>query len=150
MDTTQQRQRRATAVITLRLSARDRALLQALLEREARAHGRHSEEASLSSVMRDLIRRAARARGVDVDVPPAPLARSRTPRVLKSSQDIVRSVLIKRLVSGPRGLAAAIARRLDVHPAQLSRFRYGRESFPARKAHALFELLHDIVQPRER
>jgi hypothetical protein len=150
MDATQQRQSRATAVITLRLGALDRALLQALLVREARARGKRRAKASLSSVMRDLIRRAAKGRGLDVDLPRAPLAASRPPRALKSAQDMLRSLLIKRLAWGPRGLAAALASRLEVHPAQMSRFRSGREPFPAAKVDALLEVLHDLVRPRER
>ena len=141
MDATQQRQPRATAVVTLRLGPRDRALLQGLLERETRAPGRRREEASMSSVIRDLIRRAAKARGVEYDIPTLPLIVRRAPRAANASHDTARSMLLKRLAKGPRGLAASLARHLEVDPAQLSRFKHGREAFPAEKIELLLAML---------
>ena len=146
MDATQHGQPRATAVITLRLGPRDRALLQALLEREARAPGRRGEEASMSSVIRDLIRRAAKARGVEYDIPTLPPIVRRAPRACDASHDTARSMLLKRLAKGPRGLAASFARHLEVDPAQLSRFKHGREAFPAAKIEMLLAMLTALAR----
>jgi hypothetical protein len=55
-----------SVLVTLRLSARDRALLEQLVERERRELEDLGVEASLSSVLRKLIRIAAKASAIEV------------------------------------------------------------------------------------
>jgi hypothetical protein len=129
-----------SVLVTLRLSARDRALLeQQLVERERQELEDLGVEVSLSSVMRKLIRAAAKASAVDVagDTPPprraagAVLTRS-TPATPSVSQDQVRALLRKKMAER-RGLGAELARRLGVERAQVSRFKAGAEAFPVAK-----------------
>jgi DNA-binding Xre family transcriptional regulator len=136
-----------SVLVTLRLSARDRALLEQLVEREHRELEDLGVEASLSSVMRKLIRAAAKASAIDVDAlprqpaPPAPASpASKTPA---PSQDQVRALLRKKMAER-RGLGAELARKLGVERAQVSRFKTGKEAFPTGKLLRLFEeLSHD-------
>jgi transcriptional regulator with XRE-family HTH domain len=134
-----------SVLVTLRLSARDRALLEGLVERERQELGDLGVEVSLSSVMRKLIRAAAKASAIDVagdELPrrpaPAPaLPPSTTP---VPSQDQVRALLRKKTAER-RGLGAELARKLGVERAQVSRFKTGKEAFPANKLTALYDLL---------
>ena len=134
-----------SVLVTLRLSARDRALLEGLVERERQELGDLGVEVSLSSVMRKLIRAAAKASAIDVagdELPrrpaPAPaLPPSTTP---VPSQDQVRALLRKKTAEH-RGLGAELARKLGVERAQVSRFKTGKEAFPANKLTALYDLL---------
>jgi len=137
-----------SVLISLRLSARDRALLEALLARERRELQDLGVEVSLSSVMRKLIRAAAKgaavaeasADGVRAYAPaataPAPETRTK-PAV---SQSRVRA-LLRQKTAERRGLAAELARALGVERAQMSRFKAGNEAFPAAKLAGLFDLL---------
>ena len=136
-----------SVLVTLRLSARDRALLEQLVEHERRALEDLGVEVSLSSVMRKLIRAAAKASAIDVagdaHAPrPAAAAASRfsTPATPAVSQDQVRALLRKKMAER-RGLGAELARKLAVERAQVSRFKAGTEAFPAAKLGALYELL---------
>ena len=139
-----------SVLVTLRLSARDRALLEQLVERERRELEDLGVEVSLSSVMRKLIRAAAKASAIDVagDAPPprpaaAAATRSSTPAPLSVSQDQVRALLRKKMAER-RGLGAELARKLGVERAQVSRFKAGTEPFPTGKLLRLFqELSHD-------
>jgi DNA-binding Xre family transcriptional regulator len=139
-----------SVLVTLRLSARDRALLEQLVERERRELEELGVEVSLSSVMRKLIRAAAKASAVDVagDAPPprpaaAAATRSSTPAMPSVSQDQVRALLRKKMAER-RGLGAELARKLGVERAQVSRFKTGKEAFPTGKLLRLFEeLSHD-------
>jgi hypothetical protein len=134
-----------SVLVTLRMSARDRALLEQLVERERRELEDLGVEVSLSSVMRKLIRAAAKASAIDVagdelprrpaPVPALPLSTTPAP-----SQDQVRALLRKKMAER-RGLGAELARKLGVERAQVSRFKAGKEAFPARKLGALHDLL---------
>ncbi len=137
-----------SVLVTLRLSARDRALLEALVARERRELEDLGVEVSLSSVMRGLIRAAAK--GAAVAEPPvggnrasapaatAPAPATRTTRTVSPSR--VRA-LLRQKTAERRGLAAELARTLGVERAQISRFKAGKETFPAAKLAALFDLL---------
>jgi transcriptional regulator with XRE-family HTH domain len=134
-----------SVLVTLRLSARDRALLEQLVESERRELEDLGVEVSLSSVMRKLIRAAAKASGIDVagdELPrrPAPAPALPTSTTPTPSQDQVRALLRKKMAER-RGLGAELARKLGVERAQVSRFKAGRESFPAARLVALYELL---------
>ena len=136
-----------SVLVTLRMSARDRALLEQLVEHERRALEDLGVEVSLSSVMRKLIRAAAKASALDVagDEAPAPVAplRRRTPPTRATadvSQDQVRALLRKKMAER-RGLGAELARKLGVERAQVSRFKAGKEPFPAAKLAGLYALL---------
>ncbi len=134
-----------SVLVTLRLSARDRALLEQLVERERRELEDLGVEVSLSSVMRKLIRAAAKAVDVAGDAsPPRPAAaaatRSSTPATPSVSQDQVRALLRKKMAER-RGLGAELARKLGVERAQVSRFKSGKETFPAAKLQLLRDLL---------
>jgi hypothetical protein len=134
-----------SVLVTLRVSARDRALLEQLVERERRELEELGVEVSLSSVMRKLIRAAAKASAIDVagdELPrrlaPAPvLPPSTTPA---PSQDQVRALLRKKMAER-RGLGAELARKLGVERAQVSRFKAGAEAFPSGKLRLLYDLL---------
>jgi hypothetical protein len=134
-----------SVLVTLRLSARDRAVLEQLVERERRELEDLGVEVSLSSVMRKLIRAAAKASAIDVagdELPrrpgPAPApAPSTTPA---PSQDQVRALLRKKMAER-RGLGAELARKLGVERAQVSRFKAGTEAFPASKLGGLYAVL---------
>ena len=136
-----------SVLVTLRMSVRDRALLEQLVERERRALEDLGVEVSLSSVMRKLIRAAAKASAIDVagdEVPrraaPAPAPPpSTTPA---PSQDQVRALLRKKMAER-RGLGAELARKLGVERAQVSRFKAGKESFPSSKLGVLHQLLSE-------
>lgn len=137
-----------SVLVTLRLSARDRALLDALLARERRELEDLGVEVSLSSVMRKLIRAAAKAASLDVappldlrtDAPSAlaPATATRGPRSVSPSR--VRA-LLREKTAVRRGFAAELARTLGVERAQISRFKAGKEAFPAAKLASLFDLL---------
>ncbi len=135
-----------SVLVTLRLSARDRVLLEQLVERERRELEDLGVEVSLSSVMRKLIRAAARASAIDVagDAPscrpPAAVATTSAPATPSVSQDQVRALLRKEMAER-RGLGAELARKLGVERAQVSRFKAGKEPFPAAKLGRLYELL---------
>jgi hypothetical protein len=139
-----------SVLVTLRLSARDRALLEQLVERERRELEDLGVEVSLSSVMRKLIRAAAKASAIDVaaDAPPprrsaaATATTSSTPPSPSVSQDHVRTLLRKKMAER-RGLGAELARKLGVERAQVSRFKAGKEAFPASKLTRLHDLLSD-------
>jgi|GEM_PF-7033553 hypothetical protein len=128
-----------SVLVTLRMSARDRALLEQFVDRERRELELEDlgVEVSLSSVMRKLIRAAAKASAIDVageELPrrpaPAPaLPPSTTPA---PSQDQVRALLRKKMAER-RGLGAELARKLGVERAQVSRFKAGKKPFPAAK-----------------
>jgi DNA-binding MarR family transcriptional regulator len=141
----------ASVLVTLRLSARDRALLEGLVERERQELEELGVEVSLSSVMRKLIRAAAKASAVDVAgveaaAPVAPPAKPAPTRASADvSQDQVRA-LLRRKTAERRGLGAELARKLGVERAQVSRFKAGREAFPASKLGALYELLGTTPQ----
>jgi hypothetical protein len=130
-----------SVLVTLRLSARDRALLERLVERERQELEDLGVEVSLSSVMRKLIRAAAKASAVDAAAPVAPPAKAVPTRAAAEvSQDQVRA-LLRRKTAERRGLGAELARKLGVERAQVSRFKAGKESFPAAKLAGLYELL---------
>jgi hypothetical protein len=134
-----------SVLVTLRLSTRDRALLEQLVERERRALEDLGVEASLSSVMRKLIRAAAKTAAIDVaderPRPPVALVTKAAPSATPSvSQDEVRALLRKKMAEH-RGLGAEIARELGVERAQVSRFKAGTEAFPAQKLNTLYEAL---------
>ena len=135
-----------SVLVTLRLSARDRALLEQLVDRERRELEHLGVEASLSSVMRKLIRAAAKASVIDVAGDelrgPAPAATAkRAPVATRTvSQDEVRALLRKK-VAERRGVGAELARKLGVERAQMSRFKAGKEAFPASKLGLLYDLL---------
>jgi hypothetical protein len=136
-----------SVLVTLRLSVRDRALLEQLVEHERRALEDLGVEVSLSSVMRKLIRAAAKAAAVDIagdDLPRRPAtARAPTPSPPATppvSQEQVRALLRKKMAER-RGLGAELARKLGVERAQVSRFKAGKERFPAAKLGLLHELL---------
>jgi len=133
-----------SVLVTLRLSARDRALLEQLVERERRELEDLGVEVSLSSVMRKLIRAAAKASAIDVgDELPRRPARAPVPPPSTTpapSQDQVRALLRKKMAER-RGLGAELARKLGVERAQVSRFKAGKEAFPASKLRGLHELL---------
>jgi hypothetical protein len=136
-----------SVLVTLRLSARDRTLLEQLVERERRVLEELGVEVSLSSVMRKLIRAAAKASAIDVasDELPRRLAAVPAPppsTALAPSQDQVRALLRKKTAER-RGLGAELARKLGVERAQVSRFKAGKEAFPAAKLAALRGLLDD-------
>jgi transcriptional regulator with XRE-family HTH domain len=133
-----------SVLVRLRLSARDRALLEQLVEHERRELEHLGVEVSLSSVMRKLIRAAAKASAIDVagdELPrraaPASAPPSTTPA---PSQDQVRALLRKKMAER-RGLGAELARKLGVERAQVSRFKAGNESSPAGKLAGLYALL---------
>ena len=133
-----------SVLVTLRMSARDRALLEQLVERERRELEDLGVEVSLSSVMRKLIRAAAKASAIAGDElprrPPAPVPPpSTTPA---PSQEQVRALLRKKTAER-RGLGAELARKLGVERAQVSRFKAGVETFPASKLGRLNALLSD-------
>jgi hypothetical protein len=135
-----------SVLVTLRLSARDRALLEGLVERERQELEDLGVEVSLSSVMRKLIRAAAKASAVDVagveaaaQVAP-PAKRVPTRASADVSQDQVRA-LLRRKTAERRGLGAELARKLGVERAQVSRFKAGKEAFPSGKLSALHGLL---------
>jgi hypothetical protein len=130
----------SSVLVTLRLSARDRALLEQLVERERRELEDLGVEVSLSSVMRRLIRAAAKDAGLAVvGEAAAPSPARETPSV---SQEDVRS-LLRRKMAERRGLGAELARKLGVERAQMSRFKAGTESFPSAK---LEDLLHALTR----
>jgi transcriptional regulator with XRE-family HTH domain len=137
-----------SVLVTLRLSARDRALLERLVELERRELEELGVEVSLSSVMRKLIRAAAKTSAIDVsgdELPrrPAPAPPLPPPPTPAPSQDQVRALLRKKMAER-RGLGAELARRLGVERAQVSRFKTGKEAFPTGKLLRLFEeLSHD-------
>jgi hypothetical protein len=143
-----------SVLVTLRLSARDRALLEQLVERERRELEELGVEVSLSSVMRKLIRAAAKASAIDVagdELPrrpaPAPaLPPSTTPA---PSQDQVRALLRKKMAER-RGLGAELARKLGVERAQVSRFKAGAEPFPAGRLPTLWAMLHQAAGRAQR
>lgn len=143
--------RSGSVLVTLRLSPRDRALLEQLVALEQRELAARGAEATLSSVMRGLIRDAARVRGVGDDderaaSPATSAARRWGPRekaaAPKVSQGAARALLRKRM-GEKRGLGAELARRLGVEPAQVSRFKKGKEAFPASKLDSLYALLSE-------
>jgi DNA-binding Xre family transcriptional regulator len=132
-----------SVLVTLRLSTRDRALLDALVDRERKELEDLGVEVSLSSVMRKLIRAAAKASAVEVTAvePFAPPAMPiQTRESADVSQERVRALLRKKTAER-RGLAAELARKLGVERAQVSRFKAGKEAFPATKLGNLLELL---------
>jgi hypothetical protein len=133
-----------SVLVTLRLSSRDRALLDGLVDRERQELEDLGVEVSLSSVMRKLIRAAAKTSAVDVAGVEAaePVAQRAEPALTRASsavsQDRVRA-LLRRKTAERRGLAA----ELGVERAQVSRFKAGDEAFPASKLGRLYELLSD-------
>jgi hypothetical protein len=132
-----------SVLVTLRLSARDRALLEQLVERERRELEDLGVEASLSSVMRKLIRGAAKASAIDlagVELSPRVMAPLSPPATSSVSQEQVRALLRKKTAER-RGLGAELARKLGVERAQVSRFKAGKEAFPMSKLSALRDLL---------
>jgi hypothetical protein len=140
-----------SVLVTLRLSARDRTLLEQLVERERRELEDLGVEVSLSSVMRKLIRAAAKAAAVDVvgdELPRRPVADAVAPPSPRAtlpapSQEQVRALLQKKMAER-RGLGAELARKLGVERAQVSRFLAGKEKFPRAK---LPELLGLLTEP---
>ena len=105
-----------SVLVTLRLSARDRALLEQLVERERRELEALGVEVSLSSVMRKLIRAAAKASAIDVAGDALPRRPAPAPALPPSttpapSQDQVRALLRKKMAER-RGLGAELARKL--------------------------------------
>jgi DNA-binding MarR family transcriptional regulator len=133
-----------SVLVTLRLSARDRALLEGLVEREREELEDLGVEVSLSSVMRKLIRAAAKASDVAGVAAAEPAAARAEPAATRPpptvSQDQVRA-LLRRRTAERRGLGADLARKLGVERAQVSRFKAGKEPFPAAKLGRLHELL---------
>jgi hypothetical protein len=135
-----------SVLVTLRLSARDRTLLEGLVERERQELEQLGVEVSLSSVMRRLIRAAAKATAVDVACveAAAPVAPPAKPAPTRASADVSQEqvrALLRRKTAERRGLGAELARKLGVERAQVSRFKAGKESFPAAKLAGLYELL---------
>jgi DNA-binding Xre family transcriptional regulator len=139
-----------SVLVTLRMSARDRALLEQLVERERRELEDLGVEVSLSSVMRKLIRAAARASAIEVAAgdevprraPPAAEVTPARPPPPSVTQDQVRALLKKKMAER-RGLGAELARKLGVERAQVSRFKGGVEAFPVSKLSTLWTLLHE-------
>ncbi|MGD0679869.1 MAG: hypothetical protein ABSC94_31180 [Polyangiaceae bacterium] len=137
-----------SVLVTLRLSARDRALLEGLVERERQELEELGVEVSLSSVMRKLIRAAAKASAVDVAgvEAAAPVAPPAKPVPIRASADVSQDqvrALLRRKTAERRGLGAELARKLGVERAQVSRFKSGNELFPARKLAELYALLSE-------
>jgi DNA-binding MarR family transcriptional regulator len=135
-----------SVLVTLRLSARDRTLLEGLVERERQELEQLGVEVSLSSVMRRLIRAAAKATAVDVACveAAAPVAPPAKPAPTRASADVSQEqvrALLRRKTAERRGLGAELARKLGVERAQVSRFKAGKEPFPAAKLAGLLELL---------
>jgi hypothetical protein len=130
-----------SVLVTLRLSMRDRALLEGLVARERQELEDLGVEVSLSSIMRKLIRGAAKASDVEVAEPVAPRAKPTAVRASPSvSQEKVRA-LLREKTAERRGLGAELARKLGVERAQVSRFKAGKEPFPAAKLAGLLDLL---------
>jgi len=135
-----------SVLVTLRLSARDRALLEGLVERERQELEDLGVEVSLSSVMRKLIRAAAKASAIDVAgvEAAAPVASPARPVPARASADVSQDqvrALLRRKSAERRGLGAELARKLGVERAQVSRFKAGTEAFPASKLGDLHGLL---------
>jgi hypothetical protein len=132
------------SVLTVRLSSRDRALLEKLVEKDRAELADRGVEVSLATVMRQMIRQTARARGVaadDAEVKASKAAaKHRTPPPKDISQDDVRKLLVKALDAG-KVTGAGLAKKCGVHPAQLSRFKKGKEAFPSAKISELLALL---------
>jgi hypothetical protein len=130
-------------VLTVRLSARDRVLLDRLVELDARELAELGVEITVATVLRRMIRAAAKERGVDLPEGEVPVLKKRAPaRAPKVSQDKVRKLLV-RLASDHRGLGAEIARRFEVEATQVSKFKNGHEAFPAAKLDALYAFLRE-------
>jgi hypothetical protein len=123
---------------TLRLTAHDRALLDELVAREAAELADRGVDVNASSVIRQLIRQAAKAHGIVITEPTARPPRL-APRPPAATQDEVRA-LYKKRARTHRGLGAELSRALGVEAAQLSRFKAGHP-FPASKLDALHALL---------
>lgn len=134
-------------VVTLRMSAYDRALLEKLVDAASERAGRR---VSHSALVRRLLAGEALAQGIEVgalDAPPRPRRRRKvTPA---ASLAVVRAALRKRADRQP-GLAAELARRLRVQPAQISRFKAGKDGFPPAKLDRLFALLGELSDPSAR
>ncbi len=129
-----------TVVLTLRLSAHDRALLARLVDLEAKELAERGVDVSTATVLRQLIRHAAKERGVDLGDEEAHAFHRHAAAQASSNPDVVRRLLV-RLADKHRGLAAEVARRFDVEPAQVSKFKNGHEGFPAGKLDALYTFL---------
>jgi transcriptional regulator with XRE-family HTH domain len=72
---------------------------------------------------------------------PAPLAR-RTPTDVEPIEQLVESARrLRKRTAERRGLGAELARKLGVERAQVSRFKAGKEAFPAGKLGGLYALL---------
>lgn len=127
-------------IVTVRLTPRDRALLDRLVQAEAPELEELGVEVTIATVLRKLVRQAAKARGIEIADNEIATRRPKTPTPTNSSQEQVRKLLAKR-ADKRRGLAAEIARRFDVEPAQVSRFKAGTEDFPATKLDALHAFL---------
>jgi DNA-binding MarR family transcriptional regulator len=123
-----------------------RLLADELVERERQELEDLGVEVSLSSVMRKLIRAAAKASVVDVACveAAAPVARPAKAVPTRASADVSQDqvrALLRRKTAERRGLGAELARKLGVERAQVSRFKAGKEPFPASKLPGLHELL---------
>jgi transcriptional regulator with XRE-family HTH domain len=126
---------------TLRLTAHDRALLDKLVELEAEELRERGVDVNLSSAVRQLVRQAAKARGIVVTDEDLVARQARpAPRPPRAAQETVRTLLRKRMAQ-KRGLGAEIARRFGVEAAQVSRFKAGEEAFPAAKLDELYAFL---------
>ncbi len=128
---------------TLRLTPHDRALLDKLVEVEAEDLRERGVDVNLSSVVRQLVRQAAKARGIVVTGEELTAREARPePRPPRAAQSTVRALLRKRL-DAKRGLGVEIARRFGVESAQVSRFKSGDDTFPAAKLDELFAFLKE-------
>ena len=134
-----------SVLVTLRISARDRALLEELVERERRSSRTSASRSRSRASCASSFEPPAKAAAVDVAgveasapvAPPAPSRRATTPASLRT-----------RCAGAPaeemaerRGLGAELARKLGVERAQVSRFKAGKEPFPAGKLGGLYTLL---------
>ena len=95
-------------VLTIRLTPRDRALLEKIVEAERAELEERGVEVSLSTVLRQMIRQTAKARAIvvaDEEIAPRP---KRTPlRPPAASQDQVRRLLARPRVGAHRPRASA-------------------------------------------
>lgn len=131
----------SSIVLTIRLTPRDRALLEKLVEAERAELEDRGVEVSLSTVLRQMIRQTAKARDLVLEDHEIVLPKRRPPpRPPTASQEHVRRLLTK-LSGERRGLAAEIARRFNVEPGQVSKFKSGRIDFPVAKIDDLLAFL---------
>jgi hypothetical protein len=128
--------------VTIRLSVDERVLLGKLVDLASQREGR---TVSAAALIRGLLAREAQAEGISLcpgEHPPTRRTRLQAKPVWEP--EVVRYLLCTHGAQMP-GLAAELARRLGVQPAQLSRFKAGTERFPAAKLDELARLIHQLA-----